>query len=189
MVNFGLLTAEIGWRVWGTSANFNALASLLHRHQSTEINRTLHDVWPSPGLVYYIYIFGGSCPLTEFCQVQNSLCVPKSCVLLYWRRYCTAFEEWASAKLCGVHQKAPPVISRAAITLGIGPRSSCARFSCFSISKPKAWLGRTSPKWPILYPVGRKKVNQSNKNLSLTNYYHYLLSRIPTAVKSIKLEI
>jgi len=23
-----------------------------------------------------IYIFGGSCPLTEFCHVQNSLCVP-----------------------------------------------------------------------------------------------------------------
>ena len=29
------------------------------------------------GLVHYIglYIFGGSCPITEFCQVQNSLCV------------------------------------------------------------------------------------------------------------------
>jgi len=23
MVNFGPLTAEIGWRVWGTPANFN----------------------------------------------------------------------------------------------------------------------------------------------------------------------
>ena len=22
----------------------------------------MHDVWPSPGLVHYIYIFGGSCP-------------------------------------------------------------------------------------------------------------------------------
>jgi len=33
MVNFGLLTAEICWRVWGTPANFNgfrALAALLH---------------------------------------------------------------------------------------------------------------------------------------------------------------
>jgi len=26
----------------------------------------------------------------------------KSCVLLYWQRYCTALEQWASAKLCGV---------------------------------------------------------------------------------------
>jgi len=23
----------------------------------------------------HLYIFGGSCPLTEFCQLQNSLCV------------------------------------------------------------------------------------------------------------------
>ena len=33
MVNFGLLTAEIRWRVWGTPANFNGfrvLATLLH---------------------------------------------------------------------------------------------------------------------------------------------------------------
>ena len=64
--------------VWGTLPNFSGfrvLASLLHRRRSTEINQTLHDVWPSPALVQYIYIFGGSCSLTEFCQVQNSLCV------------------------------------------------------------------------------------------------------------------
>jgi len=33
MVNFGLLTAEIRWRVWGTPADFNGfrvLAALLH---------------------------------------------------------------------------------------------------------------------------------------------------------------
>jgi len=39
MVNFGLLTAEICWRVWGTAANFNGfrvLAALLHgRHSSS----------------------------------------------------------------------------------------------------------------------------------------------------------
>jgi len=35
----------------------------------------LRDVWSSHGLVLYIYIFGGSCPVLEFCQVQNSLCV------------------------------------------------------------------------------------------------------------------
>ena len=54
MVNLGLLTAEIGWWVWGTTANFNGfciLASLLHRRLSTEVNQTLHDVWPSPWLV------------------------------------------------------------------------------------------------------------------------------------------
>ena len=40
-----------------------------------EANQTWHNVWPSPGLVRYIYTFGISCPLTEFCHVQNSLCV------------------------------------------------------------------------------------------------------------------
>jgi len=73
MVNFGPLAAEIGWRVWGTPANFNGfrvLASLLHRRRSPKVNQTLHEVWPSPGLVYIIiWVFGSSCPLTEFCHV------------------------------------------------------------------------------------------------------------------------
>jgi len=103
MVNFGLLTAEICWRVWGTPANFNwfrVLASLLQRSRSMKVNQTLHDVWPSSGLAHYVYIFRGSCPVTEFCHVQNSLCV-----LLYWQRYCTTLEQRASAKVCGVVQE------------------------------------------------------------------------------------
>jgi len=77
MVNFGPLAAEIDWRVWGTPANFDGfrvLASLLQRRRSTKVNQALHDVWPSPGLVHYLYTFGGSCSLTEFCPVQNSPC-------------------------------------------------------------------------------------------------------------------
>jgi len=61
--NFGPLTAEIGWRVWGTPENLNGfrvLPSLLQRRHSPEANQTLHDVWPSPGLVHYIHIFRGS---------------------------------------------------------------------------------------------------------------------------------
>jgi len=38
--------------------------------------------------------------------------------------YCTALWYSASAKLCGVEQRAPPMFGRAAITLGIGPHSS-----------------------------------------------------------------
>jgi len=88
MVNFCPLAAEIGPVLWCTPANFNGfrvLAALLQRRRSTEANQTLHDVWPSPGLVHYIYIFGGSCPVTEFCQVQNSLCilqVLRACILV-----------------------------------------------------------------------------------------------------------
>jgi len=43
MVNFGPLTAEIVFRVWGTPANFNGfrvLAALLHRRRLTEVNQT-----------------------------------------------------------------------------------------------------------------------------------------------------
>jgi len=83
ILNFSLSTAEICWRVWGTPPNFNGfrvLASLLQRRRSTEVNKSLHYVRPYPGLVYCIYIFGSSCPLTEFCHVQNSLCVQLSII-------------------------------------------------------------------------------------------------------------
>jgi len=63
-LQYGELAAEIVLLVWGTPANFNrfrVLASLLQRCRSTEVNQTLHYVWPSPGLVHCIYIFGSSC--------------------------------------------------------------------------------------------------------------------------------
>jgi len=44
MVNFGLLTAEIGWRVWGTQANFDGfrvLAALLHGTPAVDDSQTL----------------------------------------------------------------------------------------------------------------------------------------------------
>jgi len=44
MVNFGLLTAEIGSGVWGTPANFNGfrvLAALLHGSQVVSVSQTL----------------------------------------------------------------------------------------------------------------------------------------------------
>jgi len=59
------LAAEIGSGVWGTPANFNGfrvLASLLQWRCSPEANQTLHDAWPFPGHVRYIYIFGGLLP-------------------------------------------------------------------------------------------------------------------------------
>jgi len=75
MANFGPLTAEIGPVVWDTPANFNGflvLAALLQRRCSPDANQTLHGVWPSPCLLHCIYIFGGSCPLTEYCRLQNA---------------------------------------------------------------------------------------------------------------------
>ena len=95
MVNLGPLTAEICLPVWGTPANFNGfrvLASLRHRRHSTEVNRTLHNIWPSPGPVHYIYIFGGSCPKRNFTRCKIHFSSKSSCVLLYLQRYCTALE-------------------------------------------------------------------------------------------------
>ena len=139
MVN-GPLTAEIGWRVWGTPSNFNelrVLASLLHQCHSTEVNQTLHDVCHLLGWYIIYTCFGGSYLLTEFCQVQNSLCV-QFLHSPHWQRYCMALEQWASAKLCGMVQgielrnfrssafstEGAIYIPKAAITLGIGPHSS-----------------------------------------------------------------
>ena len=78
MVNFGPLAADIGPVVRGTPTNFNGfrvLALLLQRRRSPEANHTLHDVWPLPGLVDYIIYFRRLLPVTEFCHLQNSMCV------------------------------------------------------------------------------------------------------------------
>jgi len=97
---------EIGSGVCGTPANFN---SLLHRRRSPKANQTLHNVWPSPGLVYYIYIyiytfsFQGLLPWQNFAQCKIHF-TSKSCICLYWQHYCTALQQRASAKLCGVIQ-------------------------------------------------------------------------------------
>jgi len=129
MANFGPLTAEIGWRVCDTPANFNGfrvLASILQRRRSTEVNQTLHDVWPSrlPGW-HTIYTFSGALapngilpgakfslrPSFAFSYIGSVTARP-------------ALAQWASAKLCRVQQRVPPIFGRAAIALGIGPHSS-----------------------------------------------------------------
>jgi len=70
MANFGRLTADIGLPVWGTPVHFNGfrvLPSLLQRRRSPEANQTLHDAWPSPGLVLTIYTFlAALAPLRHF---------------------------------------------------------------------------------------------------------------------------
>jgi len=49
---------------------------------------------------------------------------PPSLALSYWKRYCTAVEQWVGAKLWGIEHTAPPTFGRATIRLGIGPHSS-----------------------------------------------------------------
>jgi len=132
ILNFSLLTAETFWRVWGTPANFNGfrvLATLLQLRRSPEANQTLHDVWPFPGLVRYVYIFGSSCPLTEFCSVQNSLYVqvlrsPILAALLHGTPAAGISETLRHGTRNGITElslSAPPIFGRVVITLGIGP--------------------------------------------------------------------
>jgi len=125
VANLGPLRADIGLPVWGTPANFNrfhVLASLLsayrlstyrrytnnyiylsiyvlQRRRSPDANQTLHNLgW------YTIYTFSGAfAPSRNFamCKIHFA---SKSCILLYWLRYCTALQQRPSAKLCSVVQ-------------------------------------------------------------------------------------
>ena len=105
----------------------------MQRRRSPEANQTLHDVWPSPGLLRYIYIFGGSCPLTEFCPVQNSpyvqvLLSPILAALLHGSRavgLSQTLRRGTRNRIMELSQTAPSVFGWAAITLGIGPHCSC----------------------------------------------------------------
>jgi len=148
MVNFIPLTAEIGSLVWGTPANFNrfrVLASLLRRRRSPQTNQTLHDVCPTP--VHYTYIFRGSCLMTEFCRVQNSLCVhvlrsPILAALLHGTPAAGVSQTlWLGTRngITELSQMAPPIFGWVAITLitlSIGPHSSfvfCAFFGILCV--------------------------------------------------------
>jgi len=135
MADFGSLAAEIGSGVWGTPSNFNWLrvfGSLLELRCLWEANQIVHDVWRSPGLLHYIYIFGGSCPLTGFGQVQHSLCVQVLrsrilAALLQSTRAAVVSQTLRHGTRNGIaelSQRAPPIFGGAAITLGIGPHCS-----------------------------------------------------------------
>ena len=141
MANFGPLPATIGLPVWGTPANFNGfrvLPSLLQGRRSPEANQTLHDDWPSPGLLHYIYIFGGSCPLTESCPVQNSLYIQVlRCRILAALLHETpavgvsqTLRHGTRNGITELSQGAPPIFGRAAITLGISPHYGVCCWLC-----------------------------------------------------------
>jgi len=126
---YGELRPTNGWDQWtslGTPANLNGfrvVASLLHRRRSTDVNHTLHDVWPSPMLAL---------ALTQFCQVQSLLCVQ---VLRYHSIGSVTARHLSTVRqpnlrrgtrngIKKLSQRAPPVFGRAAVRLGIGPHSS-----------------------------------------------------------------
>ena len=74
---YGELRPISGWHRFASSGHPSKFQRVSHVGFITalDVNQTSHDVLPCPGLVHCIYIFGSSCPLREFCQVQNSLCI------------------------------------------------------------------------------------------------------------------
>jgi len=127
IVNFGPLAAEIGLPVWGTQQFSTGFACWLRyctdvaQRRSTKLcmmfGRLLdwYTVW--------IMHFWHSCPLTDFCKVQNLLCVqvlrsPILAALLHGSRVVgdsQTLRRWA---------KGAPIFGKAAISLGIGPHFS-----------------------------------------------------------------
>jgi len=79
MVNFGALATEIGWQ-----------------RKSTK----LYTMFGCLRGWYTIFFLGGGLLSPNGIHFTS-----KSCVLLYWQRYCTALKQWPSAKLCVVVQR------------------------------------------------------------------------------------
>ena len=103
IVNFGPPTAEICWRVWGTPPN-QRVSRLGFVTAPTSLNGGQQNFAGCLAVFWagtLLYTFWGSCPLTEFCPVHNSLYVQvlRSPISAGWQRYCTALEQRASAKL------------------------------------------------------------------------------------------
>jgi len=107
MANFDPITAEIGSGVWDTPANFMGFAFCL-RTAATSLTgghpnfaRCLAVSWAGTLCIHSRGLLppDGILPGAKF-----TLRSIKSCVRLYWQSYCTALQQRASAKLCGVVQ-------------------------------------------------------------------------------------
>jgi len=136
---------------------------LLQWRHSLEANQTLHNVWPSPGLVHYIYILrrllppdgilpGANftlCPSLAFSyigvlkrdvklQLTNS---PILAALLHGTWPVGVSQTLWRGTRNGVTEllhMAPPIFGWVAITLGIGPHSSYGKLIFVEISM--LWL-------------------------------------------------
>jgi len=107
MANDGPLTADIGSGVWAPQQISTCFASCLRYCSDVTYRRPTKLCTMFARLLgwYTICTFSGAlnCPWHNFarCKIQFTC---KSCVLLYWQRYCTALQQRASAKLCGLIQ-------------------------------------------------------------------------------------
>jgi len=107
---------------------------------------------------YTMYTFSGLLPLTEFCQLQNSLCIHVLCspilaALLHGTRAVAVSQTvWRGTRnrITELSQRAPSIFGWAATTLGIGPHSSLNVFTslvCPSVGPMSIIQADIVPKW------------------------------------------
>jgi len=100
MVNFGLLAAEIGWRVWGIPQQISTDFTSWLRYCTDVTQRRPTKLCTMFGRLLWagtLYIhFWGCCPPPQrnsaSCKIHFA---SKSCVFLYLQRCCTPLEQWA----------------------------------------------------------------------------------------------
>jgi len=104
---------------------------------------------------------GGFCSYNgmAWCKIHFA---SKSCIILYWQRYCTALEQWASAKLCGVVSSR----DRAAIPFDIR-RSNCLHRVSKNVP-PLACYNFDAREWILIF-FGRNVTDEVGNQKTL--YY------------------
>jgi len=135
MENFDPLAAKMGSGVRSTPPNsngFHLLASLLQRRHLLQANYTLHDIWPSPGLVHLSMHLrrllppDGISPRAKF-TLRPSVAFSHIGSVNTGRSSSGVSQTLRHGTRNGIRelsQRAPPIFAWAAITFGIGPHSS-----------------------------------------------------------------
>jgi len=126
----------------------------------------------------YIYIFGRSCPLTQFCPVQNSLYVQvlRSPILAALLQGTPAADVSQTLRrdtrngITELSQMARPIFGRAAITLDIGPHSCPTSLPSPSVPTftfcPPSSMPNFTPSVQRVAPAGRKPQNRPLSKLN-----------------------
>jgi len=99
IANFGPLAAEIG-RVWAPQPISTCFTSW-QCYCSDVAHRRPTKLCTMSGRLLGWYTIYTLAPWRNFARCKTHF-TPKSCILLYWQRYCTALQQQASAKLWGV---------------------------------------------------------------------------------------
>jgi len=157
MANFGPLTAETGWWIWGTQQISTGFTSCLC-YCSDVAQRKSTKLCTMFGHLLGWYTIYTSCPLMKFCPVQNSLYIqvlysPVLAALRHQPNFAAWYKEWNYWTFA----EGATYIRRAAIMLCISPHSSfqynlsrVLRTCSTVLGMMKFWPGRS---WDLVLPA------------------------------------